>query len=319
MKKIIIWLTLAIALIIIGCIIFVGVLAASEWNFKSLSTAEYITQTHEIVEDFKDISVNTNTANIEFLISDSDSTTIKTHEQSKVKYSVYVKNGTLIIEAEDLRKWYDHIGVFFESSKISIYLPDGEYENLSIKTSTGKVEIPENYRFQNIYIEGHTGAVNCNASAQEYIKISLNTGSINIHNVRSRSIELSATTGKIFAQSVQCDRGFNINVTTGRCELKDVTCNVLNTKGDTGDITLTRVIADEKITAERSTGDIKFEACDASEIYIDTDTGDVSGSLLSSKLFIAKTDTGDVNVPNTKDGGICEINTDIGDINITIK
>ena len=59
-----------------------------------------------------------------------------------------------------------------------------------------------------------------------------------------------------------------------------------------------------------NTGDVKFDACDASEISVKTDTGDVTGSLLTDKVFITNTDTGRVNVPQTATGGRCEIITD---------
>ena len=70
---------------------------------------------------------------------------------------------------------------------------------------------------------------------------------------------------------------------------------------------------------DRDTGDIDLEDCDADEIFIVTDTGDVKGTLLSEKVFITKTDTGDVNVPNSISGGRCEITTDTGDINISLR
>ena len=43
------------------------------------------------------------------------------------------------------------------------------------------------------------------------------------------------------------------------------------------------------------------------------------GSLLSDKVFITETDTGNVNIPKTTDGGKCEIKTDTGDIKIKIN
>jgi len=63
---------------------------------------------------------------------------------------------------------------------------------------------------------------------------------------------------------------------------------------------------------------VVFEGCDAGEIYVDTDTGDVSGTLLSDKVFIVKTDTGKIDVPNSISGGRCEIETDTGDVKISI-
>ena len=79
------------------------------------------------------------------------------------------------------------------------------------------------------------------------------------------------------------------------------------------------VIAAEKLSIERSTGDVKFDGSDATEIYVKTDTGDVTGSLLTDKVFITQTDTGDVDVPKTTTGCRCEIITDTGDIRIKIQ
>ena len=82
------------------------------------------------------------------------------------------------------------------------------------------------------------------------------------------------------------------------------------------DISLKNVIATEKISIERSIGDVKFDDCDATEIWVETDTGDVTGNLLSEKIFITETSTGDVNVPKSTKGGKCEITTSTGDIYI---
>ena len=79
------------------------------------------------------------------------------------------------------------------------------------------------------------------------------------------------------------------------------------------------VIASEKFSIERRTGDVKLDGCDAAEIKILTDTGDVNGSFGSEKIFFVETDTGDVNVPKSLTGGKCEITTDTGDIYITIE
>jgi DUF4097 and DUF4098 domain-containing protein YvlB len=82
---------------------------------------------------------------------------------------------------------------------------------------------------------------------------------------------------------------------------------------------LENVIATEKISVERTTGDVKFAFCDAGEIFVKTDTGDVTGSLLTDKVFITETDTGKIHVPKLTTGGRCEISTDTGDIKISIS
>ena len=116
-----------------------------------------------------------------------------------------------------------------------------------------------------------------------------------------------------------CDADISIGLSTGKAYLTDIVCKNLTSMGSTGDISLKNVIAAEKISIERSTGDVTFEGSDAAELCITTDTGDVEGSLLTDKVFITKTDTGRINVPNSITGGRCEITTDTGDIKITIS
>ena len=79
------------------------------------------------------------------------------------------------------------------------------------------------------------------------------------------------------------------------------------------------VIAEDKFDIERSTGDVKFEKCDAAELFIETDTGSVKGSLLTEKIFLVETDTGSIEVPKSVSGGRCEIETDTGNVKIGIE
>ena len=79
------------------------------------------------------------------------------------------------------------------------------------------------------------------------------------------------------------------------------------------------MIAENKLSIKRSTGNVKFRSCDAAELYVKTSTGNVTGSLLTDKVFITETGTGRIDVPETSVGGRCEIKTDTGDIEIKIN
>ena len=107
-----------------------------------------------------------------------------------------------------------------------------------------------------------------------------------------------------------------MRVSTGETALHRVSCRNLTSNGSTGEISLHHVVSGGSLSITRSTGDIRFDDCDAATLLIETDTGDVSGRLLSDKVFITHTDTGRVKVPNTSTGGRCEIRTDTGDIQI---
>ena len=116
-----------------------------------------------------------------------------------------------------------------------------------------------------------------------------------------------------------CRGDAKIGVSTGEASVTDVSCNQFASQGNTGDICLKNVRAAGKCSVERSTGDVRFDGCDANSLFVKTDTGDVSGTLLSEKVFVTQTDTGRVQVPKTTAGGLCEITTDTGDIKITLR
>ena len=315
MKK---WLITAGVLVALGVIIFASAMIAYGWDFTRLTTVKYTTNTYEINEAFKDISVNTDTAYISFVFSEDEVCKVECYENERVKHSVSVSNEILNIDIKDERKWYEYIGIGFEIPKITVYLPENEYVSLVINEDTGDVEIPKDFKFGSLDIKTSTGSVKNYASVTEDAKIKTSTGSIYIKGISASTLELSVSTGGITAKDITCDGDVKINVSTGKTELKNVTCASLLSRGSTGDITLKDVISKGKLSIERSTGDVEFDGCDGEELFIKTDTGDVEGTLLTDKVFIISTDTGEIDVPKTTSGGKCEIKTDTGDVEINI-
>ncbi len=312
-----IWLIIAVSLVLIGCIIFGGVMSMLKWDFTKLSTSNYETNNYEINENYSNISIVTDTADIVFLPAENSKPSVVCHEQKNMKHSVTVKDDTLVIEVVDTRKWYEYIGINFGTPKITVYIPQGEYSTLLVKSDTGNVEIPKDLTFESIDISGSTGNVKNYASALENIKIKRTTGKISAENISAGSLDLSVSTGGIAVSDVACEGDVKINVSTGKTNLTDIACKSVISSGSTGDICLKNVIAAEKFSIKRSTGGVKFDGCDAAEIYVKTSTGDVKGSLLTEKVFITKTSTGDISVPKSVTGGKCEITTSTGDIKIS--
>ncbi len=316
MKK---WLIAATLLIIVGCLIFAGGMQGHQWDFSGLETDKYETNAHTISDSYHSISIATDTAGITFLPSADDKTSVVCYELKNAKHAVSVQDDTLTIALEDTRQWYDHIGIYFKNPKITVYLPQSLYSALCVSGDTGNVNIPEDFQFESIAVSLSTGSVTNRASASESIQIATTTGRIEVNSVVTNTLDLSVTTGSVFVTDTACHGGINIDVSTGKATLNEIRCKSLVSSGDTGDIHLENVVATEKFFIVRDTGDVRFDNADAAEIFVETDTGDVTGSLLTDKVFIAKTDTGRVSLPNTVTGGRCEITTDTGDINIRIK
>ena len=317
-KKTKVWVITAVIFMVIGCIVFGGVMSAINWDFKKLSTEKYETNTYTVNNEFGSISVNTNTADILFVLSQNNECKVVCYEEKNMKHSVDVRDNTLVVKVLNTKKWYEHIGINFGTPKVTVYLPNDKYENLNIKGNTGRILIPKDFNFKNIDVSVSTGAVKNYANALKNIKIKASTGSVTAKNITADTLDISTSTGEIIAESIRCEGEAKFSISTGKVTLSDVKCKELTSSGSTGKIVLNNVVATEKFFIKRSTGDIEFKKCDAAELNIKTDTGDVKGSLLTEKVFVTETDTGKIDVPKTTYGGKCEISTDTGDIKIAI-
>lgn len=241
-------------LVIAGFLILAGLIVHSV-----LHNGSYETNTYEITESFHNLSINTDTADITFALSEDGKCRVQCYEEEKVKHCVTIREDTLVIEVVNSKSWYDYIGINISSPKITVFLPKAQYDSFLIDVSTGNVRIG-------------------NLSVKE----------------------------------------LNISVSTGDVTLANLPCNNLTSTGSTGNVHLDHVTAAQKLSIERSTGNVKFDGCDAAEIFVETDTGNVTGSLLTEKIFFTHTDTGRIDVPQSVTGGKCEITTDTGNIKITI-
>ena len=288
MKKSIIWIFITFFLLLV-----IGIILYSLSITGILETKEY-----EINDKFSDIEIITDTADIEFILSENLNTSVVCAEQKNINHSVRVKDNTLLIKVDDNRKWYEYININFGKNKITIYLPKNEYGELFIDSDTGNINIPNNFNFNSIDIIDDTGNVKNYASVNDNIKIKTSTGNIHIENINANIIDLSASTG-------------NIKMVNAKC------VNLLS-KVDTGNVLLKNVVATEKFIIETDTGDVKFVASDASDIFVKTDTGNVTGSLLTDKVIFAESDTGNIDVPKVIADEKCEVITDTGDIKITV-
>ena len=309
-----IWIIAGVSLLILGGIIFGGIMTMLKWDFTKLSSINMEKNNYEITEQFKNIKLYTKTAKVEFIPSEDEKIKVICYEQKKVKHSVTVLDNTLTIEAVDSRKWYEYIGIFFGSPKITVYLPKGEYGEFSIKNETGDAKIPADYTFESIEISQSTGNLEISASVTNGVKIKTSTGDISLKNATVGGLDLAVSTGHVSAENIICSGDVSVKGSTGKIRFNNLKCKNFTSVSSTGDLCLNKVIVENKLSSSLSTGDVELNESDAFELYIKTSTGNVTGNLLSDKVYIAKSSTGNIEVPNSITGGRCEITTSTGNI-----
>ena len=318
-RKTKIWLWVATALIVAGLLLFGITQGMTDGDYSKLTTVAYETNEYKLAGDFYNITINTDTAEVQLRRAENGQCRVVCYEQQKVKHTVVETSDTLSITVNDTRKWYEHIILNFSKPKITVYLPDGTYGALRVETDTGVVQIGPDSSFESIDIFNHTGTVDNAASATGNVHIRTTTGHIFAHSLSAKTLQLSATTGQVSVWDAQIAGNVSIDISTGDVLVRNLQCQNLISEGSTSNLGLENVLATGKFDLERDTGDVTLTDCDAAEIHIETDTGDVSGNLLTPKIFDAHTDTGKVNVPQSTTGGICEISTDTGHIRITVS
>ncbi len=315
MKKSII---IGIGLIFLGGIISVGVLAANYWNISDIITPKYEKKTHDVIGDFNNINIETETADVVFEISTDNTCKVVCSENEKINYTINVNDDTLSILENDNRKWYEHFGFFFEDKEVKVYLPKTNYESLIIGNTTGDIIIPPSLKLKDLTISNTTGDVEVYSKVEDNLKINLTTGRIYVENIVSKTIKLNSTTGNVSLKNIEATTEAIIETTTGEIKLEDMKSGKLTMTASTGDIKLNHVLVDRNLNIKTTTGNITLSSSDAESLNLKATTGEIYCTLLSDKIISASSNTGKINVPHSLTGGICEIKTTTGNITVRI-
>ena len=217
-----VWLIIAVSFVLLGGILFAGVMTTLKWDFMRLSTVRYETNTYEVSEKFDSIVINVDTADIVLAPSDDGKCRVECHEEENARHSVVVEEGILAIELFDERTVNDfigHIGLNFDSAKITVYLPKKEFASLDISVATGDVTI------SNVTCKG--------------------------------DVISSGSTGDILLNNVIAKGKFSIVRSTGDVKFDRSDAAEIFVKTNTGDITGS-LLTDKEIVADTDTGDVEI-------------------------------------------------------------
>lgn len=310
---------IAVVLCAAGAILCGLTFKGMHYNLGALNTSEYVTNEYEVKDGFDKISINADTEDIAFVPSEGKDCKVVCYENTDDLHDVRVESSTLKIGKRKNNNFVVNIGIYTETPTVTVYLPESEYDSVVIDSDTGDVMIPEDFIFGSISVTLDTGDIDISASALEKTALQTDTGKVNLHDMSADSILVNTSTGHNTLNNVTVAKTLEINVSTGKLDFSNVTCADLKSDGTTGRVNLSNVNASGEFRITRSTGSISFDKCDAGSICVETDTGDIEGTLTSDKVFYAQSDTGDVEVPKSTTGGMCEMTTDTGDIRISIS
>lgn len=295
-----------IALIAAVCLIGIGLVLGLIGYFtggSNLFKDEETTERNLVINDaFSDIVIDCVRSKVVLLPSEDGVCRIQADESESCKLTAEVKNGVLNIEQKLKSKWnFSFIGFNFSAFKpykLNVYLPESEYRDLSVNNVSGGAETKSGLTFMNAALKTVSGGIRFNAS------------------VRS-SASFESTSGGIEASGFECEL-LKADCTSGGIRISNVSCGTADIECTSGGITLTSVVTSGELSVETMSGGITFDRCDGGSIRAEAVSGSIKGSLLSPKVFKTDTVSGKISVPADGDGGICELETTSGKIEITI-
>ena len=254
-----VWLIIGTSLFLAGSILFTIVMSVSNWDFRKISTREYQTKEYFIEENYQNISIEADEADITFLFSEDDKTKVVCYEQTVETYAVTVTNNTLVINVQEKKKnFLDYIQINFQTPKITIILPQKEYNEISIKTSTGDVFV-KNLCVKTVDISVSTGDIELSSITCDNLISNGSTGDVYLKNViATQQIYIQRNTGDVEFES--CDGAeIFIKTSTGDVEGDFLTGKDFIVKSSTGDIEVPKNSAGGKCEITTSTGDVEIE------------------------------------------------------------
>ena len=317
----------AVFLIVSGLVISFIAYWRAGFDFSKLSTPVY-ENTYTVDEEFSSIRVKELDSNIRFMpleidaeddVYDVDETCmIVCNEEKNVTHKVDVVNGTLVIEEVDNREWYEHIGFFTEDADMVIYLTESSYEKLEISASSGDVVLGEEFGYDDIDITLSSGSVDINSvSIIESLTVETSSGNINVKDTLPEDIYIKTSSGSITVENVSVTTA-DIITQSGDISIKSSAAEEVRMETSSGEIMADQLLVLGMLKVFSHSGDIDLIDSDAESMYIRTTSGDVTGSIFSDKIFVCETESGDINVPASADGGKCEVKTSSGDIEFDV-
>lgn len=220
-------------------------------------------------------------------------------------YDIKVIEGTLTVTTQKEILDYFTFFDFGYEAKITIQLPVMNtavcFESLTVDTASGDIHVAEQLLFRRCDLNTASGDVIFKGDVQGKMNIETTSGDITVEDVSQ-------------APAYECI----LNSTSGSVTAKNLNATAFIVETTSGDVLLENCEFGA-LTANAVSGEIELEGVDADECYIRTTSGDVSAGFVKEMDFQCSSTSGDIETPpSAGNGGLCQIITTSGDIEVWI-
>ena len=321
-------LIVAVVLVLVGTISMFAVLSSQNFDLSFLNVnlngdtnLEFVTTKYEVDEKFDSVNIDETSADISIILTKEKNAYVETFCSENVTYDVAVKGKTLNIQ----RKEKNSVSLFSvgtPDSYLNVYLPEKDYKDLVVNATSSDILINTDLTFENADVECTSGIIELSSIAKNDVKLHTTSGEIYLSDVECKTIGVSSTSGTIEIENVKTSGGIDVHTTSGEINIENIfTCKTLNANSTSGEVNTYNVVSTDYFSVDTTSGEIELIDCECENINLKSNSGDISGQLLSSKVFVTNTASGDVSIDPSAygDTGKCEVRTTSGDITFSIR
>ncbi len=320
-----IWGDLLPALIMMGVGIVILSFAMAFYGPDLFKEENYMEKTHTINDKVTFLKISDAECDVRIRPSEDGVCRVVCPDGEKVFRQVTLDGQTLTVTRVDERKWYEHIGISWgwKPRAVTVYLPEGAYKDLTLKTASGTIDVPAGYAFSSVKITTASGDISFSGDVEKSVEITTASGDVSLSDLQVASLHfpgsLAVTTasGEVSFENCGVSGTFTASTASGDVEVTGGTPTNMVLSTVSGDVSLNKLEVWGSLTVSTTSGEISFDWLGAHEdIEMTTVSGDVKGTVAGDFRYSVKTTSGDIRVPADGGSGSFTLKTTSGDVNI---
>lgn len=280
----------ALAMIGVGLIISVSTLAVMDFDLTQVDTMEWETNTYTIEDKFENISIEGREAAVSLVPSEDGSCKVVCTENDKVYNEITVADNTLSIERIDNSKWYDNIGVTWEQIEITVYLPEEEYEKLSLDNTSGRLTVPADFTFAEADVVNSAGSTSFMADVKGALTVENTSGGVYVGETNVGSLSVSGSSGRVEVFSVCVESDVDVSTTSGGITVTNIECANMSVENSSGSIRISSITANGNMEVKGTSGSIHISETDVN--------GDMAANASSGSLNLTDVECANLTAEN---------------------
>ncbi|TQR18506.1 DUF4097 family beta strand repeat-containing protein [Psychrobacillus soli] len=191
--------------------------------------------------NYTNIHVESGNASVEILPTKESETKVeysgKIRKKFNYRFHAEVKRDTLFVELNEKRWNFFHFGFGPHSIKLTIHVPEKEYNELKTELDNGRINVHD-INVQAIDLETDNGIIDLQNVEAQTIRLKSDNGQILMQDVNG-SIDAETDNGRIILTTTDLDRPIDLKTDNGLIEIqtdKEPTNATIHVKVDNGRI-----------------------------------------------------------------------------------